>query len=58
MTRDTDTRPHFYRFYYKQVLGFNDRIAAALYDDQLFKYSTMFVGPFAVTPTCRLHSWP
>ena len=36
MARDTDTRPYFITFY-KHVLDFNDRVAAALYDDQLFQ---------------------
>jgi hypothetical protein len=36
MTQDSDTRPNFITFY-KQVLGFNNRVATALHDDQLFK---------------------
>jgi hypothetical protein len=36
MTRDTDTRPHFIKWY-KEVFGFSNQVATALYDDQLFQ---------------------
>jgi len=36
MTRDTDTRPHFIKWY-KEVFGFSNQVATALYEDQFFK---------------------
>jgi len=36
MTRDTDTRPHFIKWY-REVFGFSNQVATALYDDQLFQ---------------------
>ena len=36
MTQNSDTRPNFIAWY-REVFGFSDRVAIALYDDQLFK---------------------
>ncbi len=36
MPRDADTRPNFILLF-KKELGFSEEVAAALYDDQLFK---------------------
>jgi hypothetical protein len=36
MTRYTDTRPNFIKWY-KEVFGFSNQVATALYDDQLFQ---------------------
>ena len=36
MTRNADTRPNFIAWY-RDVFGFSDRVATALYDNQLFK---------------------
>jgi hypothetical protein len=67
MTRNTDTRPHFIAWY-RDVFGFSDRVATALYDDQLFKDAltllpslvtarTVSVTLFAVIPAYQLPSW-
>ncbi len=39
MTHNTDTRPYFIAWY-RDVFGFSDRVATALYDDQLFQDAT------------------
>jgi hypothetical protein len=36
MTRNSDSSPNYIAFY-RDVFGFSDRVATALYDDQLFK---------------------
>jgi hypothetical protein len=36
MAPDSDTRPNFIKWY-KEVFGFSNQVATALYDDQLFQ---------------------
>jgi hypothetical protein len=36
MARDTDNRPNFIKWY-REVFGFSNQVATALYDDQLFQ---------------------
>ena len=35
VTRDSDTRPNFIKWY-REVFGFSNQVATALYNDQLF----------------------
>ena len=54
MTRDTDTRPYFI-VWYRDVFGFSDHVATALYDDQLFKDATTIAefGDSKTDSVCR-----
>ena len=37
MVHNVDTRPHFVISWYRDVFGFSNQVATALYDDQLFQ---------------------
>jgi hypothetical protein len=36
MAQDTDNRPNFIKFY-REIVGFSNQVAIALFDDQLFQ---------------------
>ncbi len=54
MTRDTDTRPNFIKWY-KEVFGFSNQVATALYDDQLFQDASTIAefGDSEINSVCR-----
>ena len=54
MTRDTDTRPYFIKWY-REVFGFSNQVATALYDDQLFKDAETIAefGNSEINNVCR-----
>ena len=54
MTRDTDTRPHFIKWY-RDVFGFSNQVATALYDDQLFQNAETIAefGDSEIDNVCR-----
>ena len=54
MMRGTDTRPHFIAWY-RDVFGFSDPVATALYDDQLFRDATTIAefGDSEINSVCH-----
>ena len=54
MAPDSDTRPNFIKWF-KEVFGFTDQVATALYDEQLFKNATTIAefGDSEVDSVCR-----
>jgi len=54
MTRNTDTRLYCIAWY-RDVFGFSDRVATALYDDQLFQDATTIAefGDSEIDSVCR-----
>jgi hypothetical protein len=66
MARDTNNRPNFIKWY-REIFGFSNQVATALYDDQLFQdaatiaefgaRSTVSVALFAKTPAYQSWNW-
>ncbi len=54
MTQNSDTRPNFIAWY-RDVFGFSDRVATALYDNQLFKDTSTIAefGDSEIGNVCR-----
>ena len=54
MARDTDTRPNFIKWY-REVFGFSNQVATALYDDQLFQDAATIAkfGDSKIDNVCR-----
>ena len=54
MTRYTDTRPNFIKWY-KEVFGFSNQVATALYDNQLFQSAETIAefGDSKIDNVCR-----
>ncbi len=54
MPRDSDTRPKLILLF-KNVLGFSEQVAAALYDDQLFRDAATIAefGDSDIDNVCR-----
>jgi len=54
MTRDTNTRPHFIKWY-REVFGFSNQVATALYDNQLFQNAETIAefGDSKIDNVCR-----
>ena len=54
MTRDTDNRPTFIKWY-RDVFGFSNQVATALYDDQLFQNAETIAefGDSEIENVCR-----
>ena len=54
MTRDTDNRPTFIKWY-RDVFGFSNQVATALYDDQLFQNAETIAefGDSEIDNVCR-----
>jgi len=54
MTRDTDIRSHFIKWY-RDVFGFSNQVATALYDDQLFQSAETIAefGDSEIDSVCR-----
>jgi hypothetical protein len=62
MTRDTETRPNFIKWY-KEVFGFSNQVVTALYDNQLVLRAAVLREPATLDgivsrerPVCHLAS--